>query len=223
MPIFDYPYEKLGIKIVETFEKGVGALFVPWQTRRKGRADSEVRQMEIVAVAQAEVMAEEIRQGRKAIDINGTLVALPAPKDDSSGGVPEDGDAIGFINAAKIEADYLAVRRAINLRKILLNAEDEASDTPNEEVSEKPVDPDWFARWRDAAQDVSNEEMQQIWARLLKGEVKNPGNFSLQTINLVRNIGEKQANWIASLGQFVLGELIWLLDAPSGIRRFCSA
>lgn len=198
----NFPGEKLAIKIIDTLERGIGALARPWQMIREGKARAEVLGLEKLAIAQAEVEAEEVRQGRKAL-VNGELLALPAPT--VTGGSDDGGDEmIGFLTVAKAGADYLTVKRAINLRKIAVIAEEEAGETPDEEVSDEPVDPDWFARWREAAQDVSNEEMQQLWARLLSGEVKKPGSFSLQTVSLLRNLSSKQAGWIAALAPFII-------------------
>ena len=203
----NFPGEKLLIKIIDTLEKGVGTLGRPWQITRDGKARAEMLRLEKLAIAQAEVEAEEIRQGRKGL-VNGELLALPAP---SGTGEPDDGTdkMITFLSAAKAGADYLVVKRAINLRKIVVIAETEAKETPDEEVSNDPIDPDWFARWREAAQDVSNEEMQQLWARLLKDEVKTPGTFSLQTISLLRNLSFQQAHWIATLAPFTIDSWIF--------------
>lgn len=62
------------------------------------------------------------------------------------------------------------------------------------EVSEKPVDEDWISQFFNYCQDVSNDQMQSIWARLLAGEVAMPGSFSLRTTSLVRGMSKNDAN-----------------------------
>ncbi len=203
----DFPGEKLIIKLIEVFQQEVGALGRPWQIRREGRAHIDVLAEEKLRLAQVENEVEEIRQGRKHL-VEGRLVALPPPPD---GGETEivstdpDQNVKALLSASKLEADYLAARRSMNLRCIELLAHEYAQGTADEEVSDEPMDPDWFARWREAAQDVSNEEMRQLWARLITGEVKSPGTFSLQTISLLRNLSHQQAGWIAALGSFSFG------------------
>lgn len=201
----DWPGEKLTIKLVEVFQQGVGSLFRPWQIKREANARLEAREEGIVRIAQTEAIAEDIRLGRKAL-ISGKVLSLPLPDDcgeKSGAGSGEDG-VLELVNAAKLEADYLSIKRAINLRRIELQAHNEAEGTPNEDVSDEPINPDWFARWREAAQDVSDEEMQQLWARLLTGETTSPGTYSLQTVSLLRNLSKQQAEWIAALGSFSL-------------------
>jgi hypothetical protein len=61
-------------------------------------------------------------------------------------------------------------------------------------VSDQPVDEDWVAQFFNHCQDVSNEQMQTVWARLLAGEVAKPGSFSLRTLGLVRVMDKDDAN-----------------------------
>lgn len=201
------PGEKLIIKLTEVFQQGVGVLGRPWQIRREGRAHIDVLEEKKLRLAQVENEIEEIRQGRKQL-VEGRLVALPPPPDRGESEIVStdpDQDVQALLSASKFEADYLAARRSINLRRIELLAHQYAEGTADEEVTDEPMDPDWFARWREAAQDVSNEEMRQLWARLITGEVKSPGTFSLQTVSLLRNLSQQQAGWIATLGSFSFG------------------
>jgi hypothetical protein len=82
------------------------------------------------------------------------------------------------------------VKRQANIEAIAAQA---AKELP-ESVSEQPVDEDWIAQFLNYSQDVSNEQMQTIWARLLAGEVAKPGSFSLQTLALVRVLGKEDAD-----------------------------
>jgi hypothetical protein len=82
---------------------------------------------------------------------------------------------------------------------------------PPEMVSEQPVDQDWIARFFEGCQDVGNEQMQQIWARILAGEVARPGSFAPRTLSIVHDLTTTDATLFASLCNFT-----W--DAPgSGI------
>ena len=46
-----------------------------------------------------------------------------------------------------------------------------------------PVDPDWTAQFLRTAGDVSNEQMQEFWARLLAGEISSPGSYSKRSVS----------------------------------------
>ncbi len=59
----DIPGERLLIKLWETItEKGIGNLLQPWQERRVGLTRIEMKKKEIIAIAEAEKLAEAIRQ-----------------------------------------------------------------------------------------------------------------------------------------------------------------
>lgn len=50
------------------------------------------------------------------------------------------------------------------------------------------VDHDWANRFFTKAQEVSNEELQEIWAKILATEVSTPGAISLRTLNLLSDL-----------------------------------
>ncbi|MFH0834239.1 MAG: DUF2806 domain-containing protein [Patescibacteria group bacterium] len=60
-------------------------------------------------------------------------------------------------------------------------------------VSDDPVDEDWATRFFDFAQDIGNEEMQLVWAKILAGEIKKPKSFSLRTLEVLRNLSAEEA------------------------------
>ena len=51
---------------------------------------------------------------------------------------------------------------------------------------------------------VSSEELQTLWGRVLAGEIKSPGSFSLRTLEFLKNLSHDEALEIAKLSPFVL-------------------
>jgi hypothetical protein len=62
-----------------------------------------------------------------------------------------------------------------------------------ENVSKEDVSSDWMAQFFENCQDVSEEEMQNLWAKLLAGEVARPGSFSRRTLHLLKTIDTRDA------------------------------
>ena len=60
-------------------------------------------------------------------------------------------------------------------------------------VDEKPVDEDWMVQFIQQAQDIGEAEMQQLWAKILAGEVSQPGTFSRRTLERVRTLNRDEA------------------------------
>lgn len=72
----------------------------------------------------------------------------------------------------------------------------------NENVSDVPVNEDWSTRFFNIAQDISEEELQSLWGRILAGEVQTPGSFSLRTLDVLRNINHVEAEIFTRLANF---------------------
>ncbi|MEM8556752.1 MAG: DUF2806 domain-containing protein [Bacteroidota bacterium] len=95
-----------------------------------------------------------------------------------------------------------AARKERNFEGIVGEAVNQFS-TDNGPVSDDPVDDDWATRFFSYAEDVSDREMQLIWARILTGEVRRPGSFSLRLLERLRTLSKKEAQTLQSLSPYV--------------------
>lgn len=98
-------------------------------------------------------------------------------------------------------------------------AEAELENDP-QDPPPRNVDEDWLFRWREYAGAVSAEELQNLWGRLLAGELKSPGRFSLRTLEFLKNLSSQEAIEIARLSPFVIADVVVRDDAlldPEGI------
>ena len=75
------------------------------------------------------------------------------------------------------------------------------------EVSEDAAEPDWIFQFFETCQDVSDSTMQEVWARILAGEIAEPGGYSRRTLMILRTLGTRDANSFSKLRT-----LIWKLD-----------
>lgn len=80
-------------------------------------------------------------------------------------------------------------RQQSNLEKIMALALDFCPDY----VADMDVDPDWFQQYCDLVLNISNQTMQQLWAKILAGEIGQPGSFSLKTLFLLQRMSYKEA------------------------------
>lgn len=132
-----------------------------------------------------------------------------------------EGDAAVILAEAEARRSEVAIRAAHRLLHVeetrQHNIDSIASIAANglsEVVSDVPVEPDWAARFFREAQDVSNEQMQQIWGKLLAGEVTKPGSFSTRTLAVVSNLSSDEATKFGNLCCFV--SKVW----GSGLATF---
>ena len=99
--------------------------------------------------------------------------------------------------------EFQGRKRLVNARAVLEGAADELGD---KEVDNHDPDPDWTARFFDYIQDVSSEDMQKIWAKILAGEVESPGRTSLRTLDTLRNMTQIDAEMFRDICPLIIGD-----------------
>jgi hypothetical protein len=61
-----------------------------------------------------------------------------------------------------------------------------ADDGEAQPESQKPIDPDWLNFFGSYAEKATSETIRDLWSRVLAGEIRRPGSFSLIHFNLFR-------------------------------------
>ena len=189
--------EKLLVAVWETLaDRGIGRLLLPWQMRREGRAAADVERDKMLVLAQAEREVDAIRRGDVTLGPDRKLTPTDA------------GDAalLEKLLASSALSDQL--RREVNTARTIVRAEELIASNTGEVPPTRP-DPDWLYRWRDAAGEVSSEELQVLWAQLLAGEFKAPGSYSRRTLECLRNLNREEAQQFTALAPFVVDGVIW--------------
>ena len=192
------PGEKLAIRIWETVtEKGIGGLLEPWHKRRIGKAAIDLDRTRRLALAQVEQDVKAIESGTKRLE-GSRLVDVS----------PESESAPAPTLAERLQHNLVAdqMRREVNVARAVLHAEAAALEEgeQGEPPPDRKVDDDWLYRWRDSASTVSNERLQDLWGRVLAGEVKSPGTFSLRMLEFLKNLSQEEAQLIEKLAPFVV-------------------
>lgn len=77
-----------------------------------------------------------------------------------------------------------------NIDNIVYNAREELKNIKN--VSEEPVDKDWVFRFFNSVENISNEDLQKIWGRILAGEIKTPNSYSYRALEVLKNMTPKE-------------------------------
>jgi uncharacterized repeat protein (TIGR03899 family) len=165
-------------KLIEVIRQGVGGISKPYLVKKNAEAKAyEIRQIADaihdarISLGSADFQNEEL-----------VLVSKDTP-DETQILLPE---------RAQSRKEYQEQLEQFNTEQITSNAAEELMQEDTV-VSEEKVDPDWIARFFDMAKNVSTEEMQFLWGKVLAGEVKQPNTFSLRTLELLRNLSRKEA------------------------------
>lgn len=73
---------------------------------------------------------------------------------------------------------------------------------PDEQVPEEPVEQDWMTRFLNIAEEISDKDLQDIWGRILAGEIKKPKSYSLRTLEVLRNMSKDEASLVMKASTF---------------------
>jgi len=196
-----WPGEKLLIALWQTLaDKGIGALLRPQQRIRDARAEGDALRI----IAQATKDAQEILAGNVTVRMDGSTVRLAEP-DRARLDETDPRNRAAIIREVELARQ---VRAETNTAKAIAHAVEELRDDPSEPPKDQ-IDEDWLYRWRDAASNVSAEHLQNLWGRVLAGELRQPGSISLRTLDALRNISKDEAEEIGKAKPFAVSGLIF--------------
>ncbi len=173
-------------KLLDYVASGVGSIagsmLAPWKAEREAKsrlrtaegevevqrilAEGSATSMQIIATAQAEARSK-----------------LISPQAALQGEV-----TIGELVAQRVQ--FQEEKRQANIGSVVAQATHELG---TREVQDHEVDHDWTARFFNDVQDVSSEEMQRLWAKILAGEVEKPGSTSFRAMDILKGLDRTTA------------------------------
>lgn len=217
------PAARLADKVWRTlFGGGDGAAMASWQAQRRPQDRARVREAELKAIAAMHAELDDLHAGRKAFNRAGEIVdvvvdravsrvalnsIIEVQEEDPLAGlqVPDTAEAL---RAVRLEADIGALRRSLNVRRIGLRAEALAEESGVTALSERAVDADWLLRWQEAAARAVAVDFQDLWARVLVDEVRQPGTHSLRTLSFLATLSRADVETIRIVSRLDLGGFV---------------
>lgn len=168
-------------KLIESVEGAIGKLYEPKYIRKM----TDAKAYEIEKIGQA------IRENCDVPIIykNGEIVMNN-----------ENVDA--FIQRTQNRFAYQQLVKQKNIEAVLDRAYNELENEEN--VTDEPIDKDWMLRFVNNIEDISNEEMQLLWAKIIAGEVKRPKTFSLRTLEVLHNISIDEAKLFQKVAPYII-------------------
>ena len=173
-------------KLADYAASGIGSVAGPmlasWRARREAdakliAAQGEADSLEILAGGQSEaikIIAEAQVEARQMLVSPNSIVQ----------------GEIEFSETVKQRIQFQEEKRKRNIEAIVTKA---AWELSHGHVQDHEPDHDWTARFFNDIQDVSAEEMQTLYARILAGKVEKPGSTSVRTLSILRNIDQATA------------------------------
>ncbi len=168
-------------KLVDYTASGVGSvagsMLAPWQARRAAIAKC------ITAKGDAKVLLIHTKAQSEAREI---LVS----NDTNFTG---ESDITDRVNQ---RISFQDKKRQINIESVVRQTAMQLSD---KSVLDTEPNHDWIARLFNDVQDVSSEDMQSLWAKILAGEIERPGSTSIRTLGILKNVDQSTAHLFRNL------------------------
>lgn len=176
-------------KLIEVVSAGIGGLSKPYLIRKT----ADAKAYEINKIAEA---IKENQDDLKTIGFNEEKLSLMSLDHDSL----RNNHSLEHRTQQRVE--YKEQKRQKNIEAVTQKAAEELESETF--VSEEPVDEDWTTRFFDYAENISSEEMQALWGKILSGEVKKPKSYSLRTLDLLRNLSTEEAEAFIKFGTLAI-------------------
>ena len=132
----------------------------------------------------------------KMIDTKGEFKRQRLIAEEAGGPVPypEDATPSDLEAMVAVALQDNAKRKISNVLAVTASAAEGLYDT---EVPDVEPDHDWTARFFNYVGDISSSEMQELWAKVLRGEVLKQGSTSVHALNILRNLDPATARLFA--------------------------
>lgn len=176
------------------------------------RKDIDTKAYEIKKLAEAK--AEEMKIISSAIKDNFLLtggieykennIVISSPKELSSASTSPPTILINppLEERTKERIDFQEAKKQLNIESVTAYAADQLKGEGP--VTDEPLDEDWQTRFFNIAKDISSDEMQALWGRILAGEIKQPKSYSLRTLELLKNINKSEAECFLKFGKLAI-------------------
>lgn len=178
-------------RLIEVVAEGVGGISRPILARKN--ADAKAHEIRTIA----EVIAESQRL-LGPMKYNDGVIAVESANNKEAAELPD----AKFEQRVTSRMAYQEAKRQSNLERITQNAAGEFDG--NERLGAERPDSDWTARFFRIAEDITTDQMQALWGKVLAGEVKRPGTFSLRTLDILKNISQKEAEVFVQVARIAI-------------------
>ena len=191
-------------KLIDIVSNSVGKISKPYFDRKD--VDTKAYEIEKLAEARAKEMkiiaaaVKENFQLTGGIEYKEEKLAITSPKE-----LPIEMQQPVLLNPTLEERtqerlNFQEAKKQLNIENVTTFAAEELQGEPA--VTDEPLDEDWTTRFFKIAEEVSNEEMQALWGKILAGEIKQPKSYSLRTLELIRNLSKKEADTFMKVANF---------------------
>ena len=109
--------------------------------------------------------------------------------------------ATDLVQRAQFRVAVEQIVEEFNIEAIVTKALNHLQD----DAVPQDMDDDWLRNFIGKCKNVSDEQIQELWARILAGEANTPGSYSRRAINVMGDLDSKSAAMFSSFRRFLMG------------------
>ena len=174
--------EKLADYTASGIGSVAGTMLLPWRARQEVKAR--------LISAQGEMEAERILTEGRAATMH--IIADAQAKARATLVSPDSNvkGELDFTDTVAQRIQFQEEKRQRNIESVVRQA---ASELGDKDVKDHEPDHDWTARFFNDIQDVSTEDAQLLYAKIIAGEVERPGSTSIKALSILRDLDQPTA------------------------------
>ena len=201
---------KGGQKIADVTAK-LGILTIPTQFLNM----QETHRQDKLREAQNQANIQAIQNGEKVLTENGLI--------DVQSVVLEDPAQI-MLQQAQRNIMVEEVNKQLTLMDVIARAESIVNDKEDDDISDEPIDADWFQSFKSYAEKATKDDLKQAWAKVLAAEVAKPGTISTRAFELICHLNKEEAERINRLASLVCGHnfLFFIGSGAASLKKYIS-
>jgi len=193
-------------KLIDILSKSIGRISKPYFDKK----DIETKAYEIERLAEArakemKVIATAVNENfhiTGGIEYKEEKITICSPKEFPLKSQQPILQNLPIEDRMQERLNFQDAKKQHNIEDITAFAAEELKNEAP--VTDEPLDEDWTTRFFRIAEDISNEEMQALWGKILAGEIKQPKTYSLRTLEVIRNLSQNEANTFIKVANFAI-------------------
>ena len=116
-------------------------------------------------------------------------------------------EAIELMSRAGHRLANQELKKQVNIENTLYetkNILEKEKENGQDVASSEPVKDDFMTQFYNGVGEISDVDMQMVWAKILVGEIKRPGNFSFRTLQKLKTISSNEAKLFEKIAPYVI-------------------
>jgi hypothetical protein len=213
-PSFDFSdffgLGKASDKFIEVLSKGIGRLAKAHFIKKDAEANAyKVKQLSEAYADHIKRMAQAVKESQLGTSsIEASSFGISVKSIDGLPSVPEiqkmlqDGVLLDSINE---RIGFQELKKQVNIQNVTAIAAEQLVE--NSKVNDEPVKEEWLNRFFNIVEEISDEELQKLWGKILAGEIRTPQKFSIRTLDVVKNLDKDEANLIVDMRKYYIMDI----------------